>query len=558
MPTVASTSRAILHLVQLSDTDILPPLFEFRFFSECAEAIGRRLETINFGEYRPKSCFEVLSPKTRLSFRIAHQLYPLDTLLYTSAVLDIAPQIEAMRLSPEEGPFSYRYVDAADEPQLYSSSGTYHDWLLRVQELCEKANPFDADKIVIETDISDFYPRIYFHRIEHILDDCHASNAVRRIIEGIIKFSRAHQSHGLPVGTAASRLLAEALLNDTDRMILSKSGAYARYVDDYRILVSNEQEAHSVLCRIAEHLMLTEGLSLNAAKTKILSATDESTQIEDRLTDVFSSSELSELNRYFKLVYDGEDVSAEDIEGVAAVDLIEKLSDILKRDSIDYASVKVILKALRAVDVDDPLDILIKFSELLYYTPRDFCILMGTLAQKQVSLSSAIAERMVDIVTQTPFSDMALSRIWVGHLFVSQALPITTELLEQQNLTSNVVERRQNLLLRGLLGDRAYFREQKTKFDEVSDWEKSALLLSMSCLASSEYDKWLSIIKAQYNDLLSDEYFKWLKDNRDQLFDKIKINYIINQRQEVPADFSAFLGSIAAASAHTPDEPPPF
>jgi hypothetical protein len=104
-----------------------------------------------------------------------------------------------------------------------------------VQSLCEKPNPFDENKFVIETDISDFYPRIYFHRIEHILDDCQAANSVRKIIEGIIKFSRAHQSHGLPVGTAASRLLAEGLLNDTDRMIAGKNLPFARYVDDYRM-----------------------------------------------------------------------------------------------------------------------------------------------------------------------------------------------------------------------------------------------------------------------------------------------------------------------------------
>lgn len=530
MPKISSTKRAILHLAELADTDILPPLFEFRFFSDCADAIAQKLEVVNFGSYRPKSCFEVLSPKTKLSFRIAHQLYPLDTLLYTAAVLDIAPQIEAMRLPQEQGPFSYRYEDIDEQPQLYSSSGSYHDWLLKVQSLCEKSNPFDEDKFVIETDISDFYPRIYFHRIEHILDDCEAANSVRKIIEGIIKFSRAHQSHGLPVGTAASRLLAEGLLNDTDRMIAGMGLPYARYVDDYRIVVPTQTQAHSVLCRFAEHFMLTEGLSLNAAKTRVLTTEAEHNQIEERLTDVFTSSEMADLNRYFQLVYDGEDISAEDISDVSADELVDKLAEILERDSVDYASVKVILKALRAVDVNDPLQILTKFAELLYYTPRDFCILIGTLSQKHPDFAQAIATKIVETVTQPPFSDMALSRLWVAHLFVTQALPIDQENLDRLSLTANVIEKRQNILLRGLIGDRAYFREQKTKFDEISDWEKAALLLSMSCLAVSEYDKWLGIVKHQYNDQLSDEYFKWLKENRGNLFEKLKQNYIIQPR----------------------------
>lgn len=155
------------------------------------------------------------------------------------------------------------------------------------------------------------------------------------------------------------------------------------------------------------------------------------------------------------------------------------------------------------------------------------------MLKKNPELAEGMAERLVDKVSQPPFSDMALSRLWVAHLFVTQALPITVPLLERQNLIANVIEKRQNLLLRGLLNDRAYFREQKTKFDEVSDWEKSALLLAMSCLAKSEYETWLKNIHGQYNDLLGDEYTKWLKENREVLFEKLKADYIIKSRQEM-------------------------
>jgi hypothetical protein len=315
-------------------------------------------------------------------------------------------------------------------------------------------------------------------------------------------------------------------------MIAAKGLPYARYVDDYRIVVPTQTEAHSALCRIAEHLMLTEGLSLNAAKTRVLTSADEKAQIEERLQDVFTSSELADLNKYFKLVYDGEDVSAEDIEDVEAVDLIQRLSEIMNRDSVDYASVKVILKALRVVEVSDQVTVLRDFSELLYYTPRDFCILLGTLAQRYPETANDIASLAVEIVTQAPFSDMALSRLWVAHLFVSQALPISFELLERQNLNLSVIERRQALLLRGILGDRAYFREQKTKFDEKIDWEKSALLLAMSCLSKSEYETWLGLVKPQYNDLLADEYCKWLKSSRTTLFEKLRVNFVVKSKQD--------------------------
>ena len=545
MPTNGSTVRAIRHLADLADTDILPPLFEFQFHAERSDEIATKLEHVDFGEYKPRSCFEVLSPKTRLSFKIAHQLYPTDTLLYTSAVLDVAASIEAMRIPLESGAFSYSYDDDEASSQLYKESGSYHDWLIHVQSLCAKENPFEEDKYIVETDIADFYPRIYFHRIEHILDDCQATNAVRKIIEGIIKFTRAHQSYGLPVGSAASRLLAEAILNDTDRMLDGLGLKFARYVDDFRIVTNDATHAHSTLCRLAEHLMVAEGLSLNAAKTKVLPASDEIQQIEEKLTDVFSSSELAGLNRYISLVYEGGDISAEDIEDINTDELVSKLTEILARDAVDYSAVKVILKALRAVDVDDPAAITSKFDILLYYVPRDFCILVGTLAQKYPHAAEDLAQRLVELVVQAPFNDMALCKIWVAHLFISQALPLTNERLSQLNLTSSAVERRLQILGRAILEDRAYLREQKTRFSEVSDWEKPALILAMSRLPRSEFDTWVkNIVVAYFNDILGEIYISWVKENRSVILDKLKVDYMIRNKRRTGDEFTSIFDDL--------------
>ncbi|MBD8638953.1 RNA-directed DNA polymerase [Sphingomonas sp. CFBP 13733] len=293
-----SAARAILHLAAMGDTDIFPPPFEFTFYAEESEKISTRIGLIDAASYKPKSCFEALTPKSALSFRIAHQLYPADTLLYTAAVIQIAPSIEAIRLPSTEGPFSYRFIDDATNPKLFSDSSSFHDWLSYQRDTLHDPNPFSDVKYVIETDISDFYARVYFHRIEHVLDDCGASNSVRKIIEGIIKFSRARQSHGLPVGTSASRLLAEGLLNDTDRMISARSEKYTRYVDDFRIVLNHQNEVHSTLCRLAEHLMLTEGLSLNASKTKTYTSDLAHGIIDKKLSDIFNDDELVALSQY--------------------------------------------------------------------------------------------------------------------------------------------------------------------------------------------------------------------------------------------------------------------
>jgi len=531
-----AAARAILHLSTLGDTDIFPPPFEFIFYEEESGKIVHAIAGLDAAQYKPKSCFETLTPKSGLSFRIAHQLYPADTLLYTTAAIQIASSIEDIRLPIENGPFSYRFIEDTDESKLFAVSSSFHDWLSHQKEMFKNDKPFEDIRYIIETDISDFYARVYFHRIEHVLDDCEAPNDVRKIIEGIIKFSRARQSHGLPVGTAASRILAEGLLNDTDRMIISRSVGYTRYVDDFRIVLSHQKDVHAMLCKLAEHLMLTEGLSLNASKTRTYTSSDASEIIDSKLSDIFNDDELVKISQYIRAVYEEEDVSVEDIEEVDPKDLAKKLAEIAFRENVDYTAVRVILKALRAVSYPDPEDFVRSFKSLLYYTPRDFCMLVGGMAQRSPSSAPAIAQLLVELLQQSPYAEMAISRIWVGYLFTVQALPITHDLLEKLNLQSSVIEKRQHFLLRGILNDRAFFREWKTRFDQASDWEKPALMFGASCLSKGEYNTWLDTIKDHYNDSFSDVYKKWLTSNYGSLFSKLKTQLFVKSKAEMLAE----------------------
>ena len=71
-------------------------------------------------------------------------------------------------------------------------------------------NPFAEDRPAIVTDISDFYQRIYFHRIENVLEDAGCPKGPADLVKKIIKTTRARQSYGLPVGSAASEGKAKA------------------------------------------------------------------------------------------------------------------------------------------------------------------------------------------------------------------------------------------------------------------------------------------------------------------------------------------------------------
>ena len=74
--------------------------------------------------------------------------------------------------------------------------------------------------VILSTDISDFYPRIYHHRLENALNDAtQNTEVVRRILFILAKLTPGEVSFGLPVGGHAARVLAEAVLNRTDRLL---------------------------------------------------------------------------------------------------------------------------------------------------------------------------------------------------------------------------------------------------------------------------------------------------------------------------------------------------
>jgi hypothetical protein len=121
--------RAIEHLRRLGDTDVLPPLPEYIFFRERADDVVSVCEALALGNYTPKSPIEVLSPKSEYSFRIVHQLTAFDSLVYLTAAITCAGEIEKKRSPSDTGrAFSYRF-DPEGDYLLFASDKTFHDWL---------------------------------------------------------------------------------------------------------------------------------------------------------------------------------------------------------------------------------------------------------------------------------------------------------------------------------------------------------------------------------------------------------------------------------------------
>ena len=125
---------------------------------------------------------------------------------------------------------------------------------------------------VVVTDIADFYPRIYHHRIDAALSRLPSAGDIRgRIMRMLSTFSRIHVSYGLPIGGPASRILAELALTGVDQHLKARQIVFCRYADDFCIFCTDRSSAYKVLVFLSERLF-NEGLVLNKKKTRILSA----------------------------------------------------------------------------------------------------------------------------------------------------------------------------------------------------------------------------------------------------------------------------------------------
>lgn len=232
----------------------------------------------------------VLVPKKELfDFRKCALIQPLDELKYLSLVLQIAKDIESMRINKsKEIVFSYRYKP--ENGYLFDSK--FHFTTFR-EHVSKKAKQKNVN-VIVSCDIGNFYDRLNLHRLESILRSNKkiSSNIVHQINELLLFWSH-RDSYGLPVGSNASRILAEASLIEVDNYLISKKIAFCRFVDDYRLFAKDAATAHHWLSLLVDKLN-KEGLFLNTSKTKIQDVTksEETEKSEEEIQVISETTRL--------------------------------------------------------------------------------------------------------------------------------------------------------------------------------------------------------------------------------------------------------------------------
>ena len=256
----------------LTDVDAFSRPFELDmlkdkyFRKEVTEEVKKSLKRGNSAkELAVTPITHVLVPKKELfDFRKCALIQPLDEIKYLSLVLQIAKYTEQMRISKSKKfIFSYRFKP--ENGYLFDSKSHYTTFREYVSKKSKKSNV----NVVVSCDIGNFYDRLNLHRLESILrsNPKIPANIVSQI-NSLLLFWSNRDSYGLPVGSNASRILAEASLIEVDNYLMSKKISFCRFVDDYRLFAKDAATAHHWLSLLVDKLN-KEGLFLNTSKTKI-------------------------------------------------------------------------------------------------------------------------------------------------------------------------------------------------------------------------------------------------------------------------------------------------
>ena len=463
-----------------------PEPFELAALRHSWDKVRPALERVELLAYDPQPCVQMSAPKQRFLVRPVHLLDPIDALFYTGLTFRLAPGIEATRARYKDGRvFSYRL----NPGKLGSKESFVSDWdarTARLEELCSQ------HRFVGATDIVDFFPRIYLHRLQNSLEavsgDVYGTRALMRLVQGW----SAGTSYGIPTGPQASNYLAEALLIEVDEYLLNLGMEFVRWVDDYWVFGDTEPEVVAGLFRLGERLHETQGLSLNPAKTHILTSVDFWTKVLHRSDPVAEwradtlDEILEEYGPYASVNID--DLRDDQIEAIDALDARSILEGALAEELVDLHVVKFILQFLSTFRRPELVGLVLDNLPLLMPMGDSVARFLDALDGVDEADHEAIGERLTTYIAGGGFVP-EFQTMWLLDPFTRSAnWGNLAELRHIARDTRSPMIRRQAILGIMRSGDRSAILDAKTALGGSRDWEERAILLACSRLPADERD----------------------------------------------------------------------
>jgi hypothetical protein len=505
----SSLDWALMHAEAHGDTDVLPIPFEFAALRHDWPRIAQKLTQQDVHDVVVRPHRQLMAPKARFGFRVLTQLDPIDFLLFTATVREIGATVEAARIpTSNETVFSYRFAPMP--------TGQIFDPTIGYGVFQRSTRAFLDDNLAIThvaiTDIADFYSRIYHHRLENALQACGVNQDRVRAVMKLLSGWNGTESYGIPVGCAASRVLAEAALIDVDEALLANQSRFKRFNDDFRFFCTSYTDAYRQLAFLAEVVFKNHGLTLQGQKTAILTRDDfirrYLTTFEERATlrlgeqfgELIDSLNLSD--PYASINYD-----RLSIEQKAMIDQLN-LAGIFREEigsfsGPDQGLIKFVLGRLGQLgDASIAQEVLSNIEILHPLLPEIVQYLQRLGPQLSETDRVAFGAELLALLDNSIASSLEFDRGWILSLFTEDVtwgngarfFPLLSALGDQ-------VSRRKLVLALGRAHQRHWFQSQWRVWTNEPHWPRRALIAATSCLAADASKHWYRANRSKFDDL---------------------------------------------------------
>jgi hypothetical protein len=520
MPTVQPESLdwALAHALTEGDTDVLPPAFEYSAIHHDWGRVRAQLQREELLKWVTRPQRTLLAPKGKLGFRAITQLDPIDFLLFSALVFEVAPDIEAHRVPVADNiVFSYR-ANPLPSGQLYDPTIGYFTFL-RHAHVALKRKPRPTHVAV--TDIADFYPRIYVHRLANALQ---AATPLADHVTAIMRFIagwNSSETFGIPVGSAPTRLLAEAALADIDKALLAAGIRFLRYSDDYRIFCNSQSNAYRSLAYLSDVLFRNLGLTLQPQKTELLTAdefkirflpTEEDREFASLQATFEELAEQLELSDSYEAI-EYEELDAEQQALIDSLNLQQLLSDQLAAKTPDFPFVKFLLRRLAQLADSDSLEDVLASIDSLYPIFPDVIRYLLALSHLPSARRTSIGDTVLNLLTDSIASELPYFKVWGLHLFAATTQWNNDDrFLPLLNVPPDEFSRRKIIIAMGRAAHRYWFQSQWRGFSDFPPWTRRALLAAASCLPHDARGHWYGSVAPRL-DVLERAIVAWAEAN---------------------------------------------
>jgi hypothetical protein len=117
---------AILHALNVGDTNVLPLPFEYKAMQHDWDDLSTFLNELDVTKYITRPHRQILVPKSKYGFRTITQLDPLDFIVYSALVFEVGDDLESSRIATSDRKvFSYRFKPDLETGVMFDKGVNY-------------------------------------------------------------------------------------------------------------------------------------------------------------------------------------------------------------------------------------------------------------------------------------------------------------------------------------------------------------------------------------------------------------------------------------------------